>query len=87
MTTTQTQLTDASLKLFIALAEDAPNWGGMPPINGNVSVSKQERGNVSDLIKKGLILTDWDPESRLHFVSFTDAGAKLAAEHGITSLI
>ena len=47
-------LTDDSLKLFLALANDAGNWNGMPMIGGNVCNTKAELGNLSDLKKRGL---------------------------------
>lgn len=80
-------LTSASLALFLALVDDAPNWSGCPPIatkgrGGNVELKPGETGNLTDLQAKGLIKLDWDPESKLNWVTFTEAGEKLAAEHG-----
>ena len=75
-------LTEASLDLFLAYAEDADNWSGMPWVSiGNVGVDKHARGNLSDLVKKGLIeIGESDGDS---YVTFTDAGKDLAAAHGV----
>lgn len=72
-----TKLTEASLALFKALADDAANWSGTPP----AWVSKEERGNLTQLKRAGLLTTfvdEGDP-----FAQFTDAGIAFAAEQGI----
>ncbi len=71
-----TQITDTSLELFKSLADDAANWSGTPPC----WVSAQERGNLTQLKRAGLLVTfvdEGDP-----FAYFTKAGIALAAEHG-----
>ena len=75
-------LTQASLDVFLAYAEDADNWSGMPWVSiGNVGTDKQMRGNLSDLVKKGFIeIGESNGDS---YVTFTDAGKVLAAEHGV----
>lgn len=75
-----TNLTNASLELFLALVEDAPNWSGEPLFGGNVGGSKADEGNLTDLKRKGLLTTLDDGGDA--FVIFTDAGKALAAEHG-----
>jgi hypothetical protein len=83
MTTNAANLTPASRDLFERFAKDAPNWSGMPPVNGNFNLSKADRGNLTDLQTKGLIKLKWDPEQRMHWVDFTEAGQALASEIGI----
>ena len=74
-------ITQKSLELFLAYADDAGNWGGTPLIGGNVGGTKEDRGNLTQLKQAGLIYTfnsdgaDW--------IGFTDAGKARAAEHGI----
>jgi len=79
-----TSITEASLDLFLDYAADAPNWGGTPCVGGNVGGTKEERGNLTQLKKAGLIVTFVSDGST--FVEFTEAGRKLAAQHGIESL-
>jgi uncharacterized Fe-S cluster-containing MiaB family protein len=70
-------LTAESLKLFIELASDAGDWSGQPIID----ISKEQRGNLSDLKKKNLLVTfrsdgcDW--------ADFTPEGKSLAQTLGI----
>lgn len=77
---TKIEITEASLKVFLAYANDAGNWSGMPMVGGNVGGSKEERGNLTQLKKAGLITTYSDEGL---FIIFTDAGKELAKEHGI----
>ena len=72
-----TNISKDSLNLFIALASDADNWNGQPLID----ITKEQRGNLSDLKKKGLITTFRD--DGCDWADFTDDGIALAAEHGI----
>jgi hypothetical protein len=76
-----TNLTSASLDLFLAYAEDAGNWSGNPWVDGNVSLDAAGRGNLTDLKRKGLLQTFTDDGDA--YIVFTDAGKTLAAEHGI----
>lgn len=74
-------ITDRSLRLFLAYAKDAGHWSGTPLIGGNVGGSAEDRGNLTQLKKAGLITTF---ESEGHtWISFTDAGKALAAEHDV----
>ena len=75
-------ITGTSLKVFLAYADDACNWSGVPLVGGNVGGDKAERGNLTQLKQAGLITTDYDEGCT--WVYFTDAGVALAAEHGIT---
>lgn len=75
------QLTPASLALFTALANDAANWSGTPPLGCNVATDNAARGNVADLKKKGLLTTQKDEGQT--WVYFTAAGKALAAELNI----
>ena len=70
-------LTDASRELFIALAEDSGNWSGTPL----VEVDEAGKGNLTDLKRKGLLITGEDEGCT--FAYFTQAGSDLAAELGI----
>ena len=76
------QITDRSKELFIAYAEDADNWSGTPLVGGNVGGSKEDRGNLTQLKRAGLITTFNDGEG-CNWIEFTGAGVKYAAELGI----
>jgi hypothetical protein len=69
-------ITETSLNLFLTLASEANDWNGQPLFDG----SKEERGNLTQLKKAGLIETF--REERCLWVDFTDAGKVLAADHG-----
>jgi hypothetical protein len=71
-----TNLTPASLSLFISLAKDAPNWNGQPLLD----ITKAQRGNLTDLKKNDLLTTFKD--DGCDFVIFTDAGKAFAAQNG-----
>lgn len=73
-------ITEASKALFVALAEDAGNWGGTPLLGGNVDITKEERGNLTQLKQVGLLTTFTDEGT---WVDFTDAGKAYALELGI----
>jgi hypothetical protein len=74
-------ITETSLKVFLAYADDADNWNGTPLVGGNVGGDKAERGNLTQLKKAGLITTGIEEGHTWLF--FTDAGKALAAKHGI----
>ncbi len=71
-------LSPASLALFVELAKSAGDWGGQPLFEG----SDSERGNLTDLKKKGLVTTFEDRGDS--FIIFTEAGTALAADKGIS---
>lgn len=75
-------ITPQSLEVFLAYAKDAANWGGTPLVGGNVGGGPEERGNLTQLKKAGLIQTSRDDGAT--FVHFTDAGEALAAQHGLS---
>lgn len=76
-------LTEDSLRLFLAYAKDSGNWGGHPYVDGNVGLKKEERGNLTQLKRRGLLKTQHDKtENGGPFIIFTDAGKRLAAEYG-----
>ena len=77
----QISITEQSMNLFLAYANDADNWGGNPLVGGNVGGSKEDRGNLTQLKVAGLIQTFVDEGCT--WVQFTEAGKKLAAENGI----
>ena len=79
------EITPASKALFIAFAEDAGHWAGSPLVGGNVSITKEERGNLTHLKKLGLVTTYEAHESVgiLVWLDFTEAGERYANELGI----
>jgi hypothetical protein len=79
---TELNITARSLELFLAYADDAGNWNGMPLVGGNVGGGAEDRGNLTQLKRAGLVETDHD-EGCIWLI-FTDAGRELAAQHGIT---
>jgi hypothetical protein len=76
-----TNITETSLAVFFAYAADAVNWNGQPLVGGNVGGSKEERGNITQLKKAGLITTEIDEGCT--WLQFTANGKTLALEHGI----
>jgi hypothetical protein len=77
-------LTPASHETFMLYAEDADNWSGYPWVSdGNVFLTKEQRGNLSDLVQKGLITLGED--GGMNFVVFTEAGRAYAEAHGVTT--
>lgn len=74
-------ITAKSRDLFLAYAEDAANWSGNPLVGGNVGGSKEDRGNLTQLKRAGLLKT-WAEEGHV-WIAFTAAGKALAMEHGI----
>jgi hypothetical protein len=75
-------ITGRTLELFLAYAKDAGNWSGSPLVGGNVGGSKEDRGNLTQMKKAGLVTTQVDEGNT--WLYFTEAGRALAAEHGIT---
>jgi len=82
MTMKTAELTTASLNTFLAYARDAGNWSDTPLVSdGNITCTKEMRGNLTDLKRKGLIIIGDDGDGK--FVVFTKSGSELAAQHGI----
>lgn len=82
MTMTKTNLTPASLETLMEYAWDAGNWSYRPYVSiGNVTCTKEMRGNLSDLVKKGLIVIH-DEGSRDSYITFTEAGVAVAVANG-----
>lgn len=79
--TTQTDLTPASIDLFKSLVKMAPDWSGSPL----VEVTRQERGNLTDLKVKGLLTTQ-DSDGCM-FANFLPAGVALATELGLAEYL
>lgn len=75
------QITEKSKKLFIAYAEDADNWSGTPLVGGNVSGSKEDRGNLTQLKVAGLIKTF--NAMNCMWIEFTAKGKEYAKSLGI----
>lgn len=81
-------ITEASKQVFINYAKDAGNWSGTPLVGGNVGGSKEERGNLTQLKRAGLITTIVDNEpgrdsARCTWVVFTPKGIEYATTLGI----
>lgn len=72
-------LSEGALALFLAYANDAPNWRGVPPVGGNVNQGPAENGYLTDLKKRGLLTTYRDEGNT--WIQFTPAGKALAAQH------
>ncbi|CAB4126529.1 hypothetical protein UFOVP75_2 [uncultured Caudovirales phage] len=72
MTTVLDTLTPATRALFVSLVADAPDWNGEPLLN----ISKEQRGNLSDLKMRGLVRTVIDDSGfkPCQFVQFTAQG-------------
>ena len=84
--TNQIQLTNQSLKVFIACAKEAHNWSGEPFVCMIDINLKSDRGNLADLVKKGLIeIHDYEAVFRPQdmYIRFTESGILLANSHGI----
>lgn len=79
--TTTTTITAESLRVFLAYANDAGNWSGQPLVGGNVGGGPEERGNLTQLKRAGLIKTFVDEGDT--WLYFTTEGVALAAEHGV----
>ena len=74
-------VTDRSLALFLEYARDAGNWSGTPLVGGNVGGSKEDRGNLTQLKKAGLVVTEISDGCT--WLMFTRSGRDLASEYGI----
>lgn len=74
-------ITEKSKEIFLAYARDAENWAGTPLIGGNVGGGKEERGNITQLKRAGLVTTFND--EGFTFVQFTPAGIAYAKENGV----
>jgi hypothetical protein len=74
-------LTPRSLEIFLAYAKDACNWSGTPCLGANVPFSKEDRGNLTQLKRAGLVTTE--KSDGLEWMTFTLEGRKLAAKHGV----
>lgn len=75
------RLTDASLRLFIELAEDARNWHNVIPTDGNITITKKLRGNITNLKRAGLIVMREERGSS--WLLFTPKGEEYADQLGI----
>jgi len=76
-------LTEKSLELFLDYARDAGNWSGTPLVGGNVGGTAQDRGNLTQLKRAGLLTTFRSSDGE-RWIEFSDKGRELAAKHGIT---
>jgi hypothetical protein len=75
-------LTEKSIELFRFYADDAANWSGNPWLNGNRTFTKEDRGNLTQLKKAGLLRTARDSEFG-EYIVFTKEGIEYAATLGI----
>jgi len=69
-------LSNEAINLFKEYAEDASNWSGTPLIGGNVFMNNERKGYLTDLKKKGLIITIKDEGDA--WISFTPEGIEYA---------
>ena len=72
-------LTEGSKGLLVRLVKDAGNWSGMPPTNGNVDMSPEERGNLTQLKKKKLLTTH--DEEGMTWVTFSEKAMLLFPDY------
>lgn len=83
MTSTTIKLTPDTIETFTLYAEDAGNWSGNPWVSvGNITCTREMRGNLSDLVQKGLIRIE-DAGDGDKYIVFTDSGLELARVLGI----
>jgi hypothetical protein len=75
------KITETSRQVFIDYAEDAGNWTGNPLVGGNVGGTKEERGNLTQLKRAGLITTQTD--EGFTWVFFTEDGERYANDLNI----
>lgn len=75
------KITEQTLALFLAFANDAGNWSGTPLVGGNVGGTKEDRGNITQMKRAKLITTDTDEGCT--WIYFTEAGKVFAAGHGV----
>lgn len=82
MNASEINLTPASLDTLLEYAFDSGNWSYRPYVScGNVTCTKAMRGNLSDLVQKGLIVIH-EEGTRESYITFTEAGAAVAKAHG-----
>ena len=83
------EITEASKEVFRLYAKDAGNWsGGCGWVSdGNIDPTKEQRGNLGDLVKKGLVKITGDkednPSGTGKVLHFTEAGVEFAKMLGI----
>ena len=69
-------MTEATKTLFIELVNDAGEWDGRPLIGGNVTLTKEQRGNLTNMKRLDLITTHFCEGCT--WVTFTDKGRHAA---------
>jgi hypothetical protein len=74
-------ITEASKKLFLDLANDAGNWNGTPGLGCNVPSDRHTRGNVTQLKRAGYVTTFKD--EGITWVQFTVEGKAFAKANGV----
>jgi len=73
-------ITPESQRVFVMYARDSVNWSGTPLVGGNVGGSKEERGNLTQLKRAGLITTFFD--EGFTWITFTEKGRAYAKSLG-----
>lgn len=71
-------ITAKSAELFADIAREAVNWDGTPWV-GELCLSAAERGNLSDLVQKGLITVEQYAPGET-YIKFTATGTERAGE-------
>ncbi|MGY4617635.1 hypothetical protein ACVWZ4_002862 [Bradyrhizobium sp. USDA 4472] len=82
MTEVAVKLEPDTLRLFLYIAGEARHWDGMPPIEGLMPLSPEDKGRLTQLKRQVLLyVEEVDPHN--HQIHFTRIGAALAAQHGV----
>ena len=81
MTNLNINITEESKNLFGAFARDSVNWSGLVLVGGNVLITKEQRGNLTQLKKAGLVTTGSDGQDV--WLEFTEDGERYANELNI----
>lgn len=76
-----TNITEQSKALFLDYASDAGNWNGTPLVGGNVGGTKEDRGNLTQLKRAGLLST-FESDGAM-WIKFTDDGKAFALANGV----
>jgi hypothetical protein len=76
------KLEPKTLELFLYIAGEAQHWDWMPPIEGLMPFSNEDKGRFMQL-KKHNLLWVFASDVDNHQINFTDAGVELAKQHGI----
>lgn len=86
METATISLTEASSQMFGQIVRDLGNWGGK--YSGNYDYEGERKGNLTDLKKKGLVITFRDSDAPgCTFVQITELGVEYAKSIGMAEYV